>query len=143
MKGIRAIGSTAVIVIGTIAITNGLSAAEPSVSIVPGEYEMSNNMVDKTTRQCFTTDKISAATIREQMGVSNDNQCKITGSEMSGENLVLMMACQYEGEAKGTGRMTVSSSGEQMTIRSEFTINIEGQERKMQMTGKGKRIGGC
>ncbi len=141
MKGICALGSIAVFVIGTIA--TGLNAAEPGVSIVPGEYEMSNNMVDKTSRQCFTTDTISASTIREQMGVSNDNQCKIVGSEMSGESLILNMACQYQGEAQGTGRMTISSSGEQLTIKSEFTINIEGQERTMQMTGKGRRVGGC
>ena len=125
----------------TAPLVTGLSAAEPSVPIVPGQYEMSNSVVKNTSKQCFTSDRISAATIREQMGVSDSNQCDVVDSKMSGDDLVLSMDCRYEGDAKGSGRMTVSSSGEQLTIKTVFTISVEGKERTMEMTGKGKRIG--
>ncbi|MGH1359061.1 MAG: DUF3617 domain-containing protein [Burkholderiaceae bacterium] len=144
MGRLQAISKTALVLSGMLTTGSaGLSAAEPSVPVVPGQYEMSNNIVENTSKQCFTSDRISAATIREQMGVSDSNQCDIVDSEMNGKDLILNMNCRYEGNAKGTGRMTISSTGEQLTIKSVFKISVEGQERTIEMTGKGKRIGGC
>ena len=119
------------------------TAASPFISITPGEYEMTNNMADAKSRQCFKDDMISADTLREQMKVSDNNQCKIVDSGKEGEALIVDLQCQYDEGVAGAGRMTVTSSGKTLTIRSQFKMTIEGQEREIDITGEGTRIGGC
>lgn len=119
------------------------AAAEPSISIVPGNYEMSNDIIEKTSTQCFSQDTISADTLREQMGANASNECTVADSKLVGKSLVLNLKCNYGEGVTGTGKMTLSSAGEQLTIDSEFTMTAEGQSRTMTMKGAGKRIGGC
>ncbi len=118
--------------------------AEPSIPVVPGKYEMSNDLVENKNTNCFKENKLSAEVIRAQMQDQGGNeQCKIVDSRLEGDQLVLDMACQYEANEKGTGSMQISTSGETITVKSVFRLMVEGQERSMEMNSVGKRIGGC
>ncbi|MFK7964669.1 MAG: DUF3617 domain-containing protein [Burkholderiaceae bacterium] len=118
--------------------------AEPSIPVVPGKYEMVNDLVESKNTNCFKGDKLSAEVIRAQMKDQGGNeQCKIVDSRLEGDQLVLDMACQYDANEKGSGTMQIGTSGETITVKSVFRLIVEGQERSMEMTSVGKRIGGC
>jgi len=118
--------------------------AEPSIPVVPGKYEMVNDLVETKSTNCFTSDKLSAEVIRSQMQAEGGNeQCKIVDSRQDGNQLILDLACQYDATEKGTGTMEISASDDTVTVKSVFRLMVEGQERSMEMTSVGKRVGGC
>ena len=125
-------------------ISLGAAQAEPSIPVVPGMYEMANDLVESKNTNCFKGNKLSAEVIRAQMqDDGGGEQCKIVDSRLEGEQLVLDMACQYDSYEKGSGTMQISTSGETITVKSVFRLTVEGQERSMEMNSVGKRIGGC
>lgn len=118
--------------------------AEPSIPVVPGKYEMVNDLVENKNTNCFKGNRLSAEVIRAQMQDQGGNeQCTIVDSRLEGNQLVLELACQYDADQKGTGTMQISTSDDTVTVKSVFRLMVEGQERSMEMTSVGKRIGGC
>lgn len=137
--------SLAVVIAAFFGLLSFSSAkAEPSIPVVPGKYEMVNDVVETKSTNCFTDKKLSAEVIRLQMQAEGGNeQCKIVDSRKDSDQLILDLMCQYDATEKGTGTMVISTSDDTVTVKSVFRLIVEGQERSMEMTSVGKRIGGC
>ena len=108
------------------------------------QFVTTNDLVETKSTNCFTSNKLSAEVIRSQMQTEGGNeQCKIVDSRQDGNQLILDLACQYDATEKGTGTMEISASDDTVTVKSVFRLMVEGQERSMEMTSVGKRVGGC
>lgn len=118
--------------------------AEPSVTIVPGEYEMSNNITDQTHTECFSEKELTANYIMRQLKDADDEaKCDLKDSRVQGNTLEVDTSCIYGDGMTGNGTMTIEVDGDNLNIKSAFTIDGKGAARTMEVLSVGKRIGSC
>ena len=126
--------------------TTQLAIAADSISIEPGLWEVSTIMTSpmfpqprtETLQECMEDSQISPETIAP----SDNGECTISDSNVSGNTLSWSMQCNTPGGAM-TGQGSFESKGDSGSGNMQMNMDIQGQSMSMQMEWKGRRIGSC
>ncbi|MDW3096112.1 MAG: DUF3617 family protein [Gammaproteobacteria bacterium] len=129
----------------TLSATN-LAIAGNSISIETGLWEVTTTMTSpmfpqprvNTQQECMEDSQISP----ESLAPSDDGECSIIDSNVSGNTLNWSMQCNTPGGAM-TGQGSFNSNGDSGSGNMQMNMDIQGQSMSMQMEWKGRRIGSC
>ncbi len=126
--------------------TAHLAMTGDSVSIEPGLWEGSTTMTSpmfpqphvQTQQGCVKESKISP----ETLGYSENSECSISETNVSGDTLSWSMQCNTPGGAMN-GQGSFESKGDSDSGNITMNMNVAGQSVSMEMVWKGRRIGSC
>lgn len=127
-------------------LTFNIVSAADSIPVKPGMWEMTTTM----TSPMFPQPRVSTATecmeksefsITDLMP-SDQSECTITESNVSGNTLTWKMQCQMQG-GSGEGGGTFESNGNSGSGDMYMNMEVQGQSFNMQNSWQGKHIGPC
>lgn len=124
-----------------------VSSPAAAFEVNPGKWEITSTtkmamMPEPRTKT--STECIKEKTAEEVLGtLTQKNVCKITSHSEKGETLEWEMECSEKGSpvTKGTGKIT--SQGETLSGGMNLSMEMGGQEMKLETTWDGKRVGEC
>ena len=126
--------------------TAQLAMAGDSVSIEPGLWEVSTTMTSpmfpqprvQTQQECMTESQITP----ETLAPSDNGECSISSTDISGNTLNWTMVCNTQGGAMN-GQGSFESKGDTGSGNMTMNMDIEGQSFSMEIVWKGHRVGSC
>lgn len=129
----------------TLTIAHSAMASN-SVTIEPGLWEVSTTMTSpmfpnprvQTQQECMKESEISP----ETLAPSEDGECSIVNSNVSGNTLSWSMQCNTPGGVM-QGKGEFESNGDSGSGNMQMNMDIQGQSMSMDMVWEGKRIGSC
>ena len=126
--------------------TFNIVSATDSIPVKPGMWEMTTTMTSpmfpqprtSTATECMDKSEFSITDLMP----TDQSECTITESNVSGNTLTWKMQCQMQG-GSGEGGGTFESNGNSGSGEMYMNMEVQGQSFNMQNSWQGKHIGPC
>jgi hypothetical protein len=135
----------AVLLTGTL-LAAGSGFADESVSMEPGQWEMTTTMQMsmlpqpqvRTSTECITETEFNP----DQINTDPDSPCENSDVRVDGQTITWKITCPSE-MGSMQGEWSFTSEGDAIRGTGNMSAMMNSQEMKFDMTWEGRRVGAC